>query len=559
MRLTPLKFFQCISAQAPILCSLFLAVSSFGADAITNIMSPIVSYQYPNDFSSEALTNGGISSPIISYQYFEWPGDDILRLVNSPQVSYYYESGLAGVSGAVVAIYPTASYAPASGALTMTAVAIDPLYGVVTNGTLEWTLEMAGLGPISTGTGTYSGVSGRWEATSVYGFGLTPGNFTVVYNITTGRGRQGTASLAFTVGGSGVVVNGVITDASSQTPLSGAQVALFTAGGTGGFWTLVNSLYGGVVPDLATLLSQVTPVMSPITTGADGAFSWAGVPAGNSYVLVVSKSGYQQQYSSSFNVTAASATITRNFQLSTTGQTLAALSGDVAAVATASGAILINNAGLVGATSTQWYKDNIYSIDFDWVSFSGDIVGALAGGVEDLPNGVTALTEKGLEDISLSAVKDFLREEAPFLIGSGIDGWAAANRWPANQLAYLASAVHANYLSALDQTNLDFQASASGYPLPVVFSKSRVDELTEQVVEQAGDVINGLSRYVASPEANNGFYGFTLRDMTQSYLHYSALYQAGGTFDEVLTGVQIVGGVSSLLEPYLPGQVLEPS
>jgi hypothetical protein len=90
MWLTSPKFFECIFARAPITCSLFVAVSSFGADVITSFMSPIVSYQYPNDFSTEALANGGISSPILSYQYFEWPGDSILGLQTSPMVSYFY-------------------------------------------------------------------------------------------------------------------------------------------------------------------------------------------------------------------------------------------------------------------------------------------------------------------------------------------------------------------------------------------------------------------------------------------------------------------------------------
>ena len=57
-----------------ILCSTLLFCLAFASaladDMITNVMSPIVSYQYPNDFSSQALINGGISSPIVSYQYF---------------------------------------------------------------------------------------------------------------------------------------------------------------------------------------------------------------------------------------------------------------------------------------------------------------------------------------------------------------------------------------------------------------------------------------------------------------------------------------------------------
>jgi hypothetical protein len=61
------------------------------ADVITNIMSPIASYQYPDTFSGEVLTNGGVMSSIVSYQYYEWPGSDILNLQYSPAVSYYYQ------------------------------------------------------------------------------------------------------------------------------------------------------------------------------------------------------------------------------------------------------------------------------------------------------------------------------------------------------------------------------------------------------------------------------------------------------------------------------------
>jgi len=62
------------------------------SEALTNggLISPIVSFQFPDDFGSQALTNGGIMSAIVSYQYFEWPGDDVLGLRVSPRVSYFY-------------------------------------------------------------------------------------------------------------------------------------------------------------------------------------------------------------------------------------------------------------------------------------------------------------------------------------------------------------------------------------------------------------------------------------------------------------------------------------
>ncbi len=70
---------------------LALLEPAFASEVITNLMSPIVSYQYPNDLSSESLTNGGVMSPIASYQYFEWPGNGILNLQTSPVASYYYQ------------------------------------------------------------------------------------------------------------------------------------------------------------------------------------------------------------------------------------------------------------------------------------------------------------------------------------------------------------------------------------------------------------------------------------------------------------------------------------
>jgi hypothetical protein len=57
------------------------------------ILSPVTSYQYPEDINTQLLINGGFMSPIASYQYFEWPGNDVLNLQNSPVVSYFWQQG----------------------------------------------------------------------------------------------------------------------------------------------------------------------------------------------------------------------------------------------------------------------------------------------------------------------------------------------------------------------------------------------------------------------------------------------------------------------------------
>ncbi|MGD0350836.1 MAG: carboxypeptidase regulatory-like domain-containing protein [Verrucomicrobiota bacterium] len=86
--------------QSPIVS--FQYLQDFGSTALTNggIISPIISYEYLENFSNMVLTNGGIMSPIVSYQYYEWPGSGILNLESSPVVSYYWQFGNS--SGPVV-------------------------------------------------------------------------------------------------------------------------------------------------------------------------------------------------------------------------------------------------------------------------------------------------------------------------------------------------------------------------------------------------------------------------------------------------------------------------
>ena len=73
-----------------VLLALIATLSVHADEPITNVMSSVVSYQYPEDFSSAVLTNGGAMSAMVSYQYLEWPGDDVLGLVSSRTASYFY-------------------------------------------------------------------------------------------------------------------------------------------------------------------------------------------------------------------------------------------------------------------------------------------------------------------------------------------------------------------------------------------------------------------------------------------------------------------------------------
>jgi pimeloyl-ACP methyl ester carboxylesterase len=84
----------------------------FAQDSITNVISPVVSYQYYDSVTEDTNsliislhvsyqfynsltdmdTNSVIVSPIASYQYFDWPGTADLQLVNSPSVSYFFDT-----------------------------------------------------------------------------------------------------------------------------------------------------------------------------------------------------------------------------------------------------------------------------------------------------------------------------------------------------------------------------------------------------------------------------------------------------------------------------------
>ena len=56
----------------------------------STLASPIVSYQFQNTLSRSEMAN---SSPIVSYQYLDWAGFDVLGLIGSPRVSYFYHGG----------------------------------------------------------------------------------------------------------------------------------------------------------------------------------------------------------------------------------------------------------------------------------------------------------------------------------------------------------------------------------------------------------------------------------------------------------------------------------
>lgn len=153
--------------QLGIVAALLLqSLPMFADDVITNVMSPVLSYQYQEDFNSVALTSGGIMSPIasyqyfnalgelgatvgsaiVSYQYFEWPGGGVLQLLSSLQVSYFYQIGGDSVTLVSQGRVTDMSGGPLSGAIVSAMVGLTPVAQSSTDATGNYALPPLGVG-----------------------------------------------------------------------------------------------------------------------------------------------------------------------------------------------------------------------------------------------------------------------------------------------------------------------------------------------------------------------------------------------------------------------------
>jgi hypothetical protein len=104
-----------LSWQLGIVAALLLqSLPAFADDLITNIVSPIASYQYTEDVSYALSTNGGLVSPSVSFQYSEDANSQILTNgITSPFVSFQYldDFGQAALtSGGISSLFVSYQY-----------------------------------------------------------------------------------------------------------------------------------------------------------------------------------------------------------------------------------------------------------------------------------------------------------------------------------------------------------------------------------------------------------------------------------------------------------------
>jgi len=111
-----------------------------------DVVSPVVSYRYFEDFNNTALTNGSMVSPIVSYRYLEWPGDDVLRLLSSAQVSYFYQIGNEPLPIVLRGRVVDATGIPLSGAMISATVTLAPAAQATTDASGNYAMPPLGAG-----------------------------------------------------------------------------------------------------------------------------------------------------------------------------------------------------------------------------------------------------------------------------------------------------------------------------------------------------------------------------------------------------------------------------
>lgn len=375
---------------------------------------------FPNP--KRILRAGWLLMVLWPLECFAWPlsgESNIFDLTPSPANTYFVgESNvfsLVSEAPGSVVIYAYQSYQVDHNLLSLGARVQDTLYDTVISGSFRWSLKNSSGTEISDGDMSFSAAAGQWHASRTFVAGLSPGRYTVHYSVTTDRGRTGYTEGTLIVGGLNVTVTGTITDTADGSPLSGAQVAMFEAGGPDGLWTLVNAEYGGIVPPLETLLSRLSPVQDPVTTGSDGAYQWLNIPPGGSYVIVVAKHGYVQNYTSSFALSASETMVAKSLSLPADSSALAVLRADLIgsgvpgrpSMEEEAKKALDELAELIAEVARRVNEDELFKLDLQeiGVNLLAEVFSATATGIVK-----SAVWEAGIRTVSEEALKQSIQQ-----------------------------------------------------------------------------------------------------------------------------------------------------
>ena len=187
-----------------------------------------------------------------------------------------------GYQPSAVTIAPQQAWDAAGKTLSLSATARDSQAGAVTTAqSFTWALLSSdGSQQLASGAMTWSADDGQWLASQVISGGLTAGNYTVQYSLTTSQGQTGAASGTLALTGQ-YSLGGKVLDGKTLQPLQGVQISV-----------------GG----------QTTP------TDGNGKYSFSSVDPAGAATLSASLSGYAA-YNAPLNPPSAGKQIVQDFKL----------------------------------------------------------------------------------------------------------------------------------------------------------------------------------------------------------------------------------------------------
>ena len=468
----------------------------------------------------------------------------------SPNIDRLYFT-VGPVAPGLITITSSLQYNPVTTALALEARVVDSALGPVIAGSVEWQLRDSGLVVRSSGSMSYDAQGGSWHDSRAITPGLEPGIYSVDFSVTSDRGATGNASQYLQVAGGSVALSGTVSDSSNGATVGGAQVGLFDAAS---LWNDVNTSHSGVVPSLTQLLVELTPATTVLTTSADGAFQWAGVPWGHSYVIVSAKGGYVQSYTDSFVVSSGSQPIVKTIQLAPVATaTLAALGPDVDHIATSGNGVLNYNAGLMTDLSIKAANDVVYGdeqIRDMYSEAAGYVSTAVSFGIAD---GLQELSKEAFKKAVESAASLTLDAASSQLTATGTSdllrntlvGQLTTLNFPTNY-DYTAANNHLVWVTKLKDSRDNFFEKAPTVSLNPAFDTTRAHQLINLMASSFNDVRQRRTVFVTPPSDDQPIKLLKLGTMISRYNALANSASASRDMETLLSTVQYVGSATAL-------------
>jgi hypothetical protein len=372
--------------------------------------------------------------------------------------------------------------------------------------------------------------------------------------------------------------------------LTGSTVALFDGYA---LWSVVSAPasqggYDGRMPAYADLVSPppgsgkipVTPLRTA-TSDASGRYGWSNIPPGNSYVVLATRAGFRQNFTSSFTLPAG-ASVTKDIALVEVTPTLSQLNPAVEQVYNSAAGVMVRNSETMASLTQRLNTDaalqndqfyNALNACADVLSKTAFVAGTASCGLslfrsfrdwygyltwdttvadplarvvssDILKSGLMALSTD-LSMIGVNGLREFYLE--PTLGGLYTQMTAefaqmARNRsFPLTAQGYRSTRQHTIFADKMPVLKSEHQAAAASTVLPSEFDVQQAEYVSRQISEQlnTASTLPLLLLVPASP--SEGTLGLKLPTFQQQYVALSDVYRRLFGLKEVFTTVKIVG------------------